>query len=93
MRVATRYARLLPTTVFSHQQTVFNVWQRMASKTLNVGVQPASELLSILALQAAVDVGLQFRLYRQTSGNRALLQRVDLPQDTLDKVQHAHHLD
>lgn len=32
------------------------------------------------------DVGLQFRLYRQTSGNRALLHRVELPQETLAKV-------
>lgn len=35
---------------------------------------------------AAADVGLQFRLYRKTNGNRALLHRVDLPQETLDKV-------
>jgi hypothetical protein len=49
--------------------------------------QPTAALLYFQA-PAAGDMGLQFRLYRQTSGNRALLQRVALPQHTLDKVQH-----
>lgn len=42
-----------------------------------------------LQAPAAADVDLQFRLYRQTSGNRALLQCVALPQHILDKVHNA----
>jgi hypothetical protein len=62
------------------------ITQNLAASALRL--QPTAALLWFQA-PAAGDMGLQFRLYRQTSGNRALLQRVALPQQTLDKVHTA----